>query len=381
MFETRILDLNGCQLQHINYNENPFCENYIGVAGEEVNIYIANTEKQKEWLNRELNQFIDINVNIIKKINYTDGSICVISRNKIGNIIEKKNLNDYKIHTTNVTIKELLGDAPYLDFTYNRLDIKYGRSYKVLCVENASEKCYIPYHLEGDRVFLGVSMAPISTDCLQRVKEWFWENEATVNYLDMFFVQAYDKQLIPVNNYIIYFNDIGENLLDRLSRKSKYNYRREKRILEEKIGKIDIKKYDISDITKDMVDAYFDMKKKTKNKVYNMNWKEYLETYFVSNAYVLSDNKKIIGILFSCEKTQIAYLENFSYDTDYEKFSIGKILYYEFLNSLSKQGKKALYLAGGNYEYKKHFESENHFCFSGTISRNKEHVVKCRMLS
>lgn len=372
MFETRILDINGCHLKHLKYIENPCCDIYSGCMDDQkIWMYVANTERQKKWLEEQIRVIKKDETIMLREILHKNHSLYVISNKEI-DISLFKEYDETHIYISSKKITHVLKEAPYLDFAYNRLDIKYGDNYKLLCIENDDEVLYVPYHEENNRAFLGISMSPISTSCFKLLKQWFWENEPNIRYLDMLFLNAYDKQLQAKNNFIIYFDDKNEDIINRLSKKAKYNYKREKRILQDKIGTLYFQRYDRKDITRELVETYFKMKNKTHNRNYGLDWEEYLNMYFVTNAYVLRDLNCIIGILFSCEKTEIVYLENFSYALNYKQYSIGKIMYYEFLCELCRNGKKVLYLLGGDYEYKKHFNSENHICFSGTISKNLE---------
>ena len=74
---------------------------------------------------------------------------------------------------------------------------------------------------------------------------------------------------------------------------------------------------------------------------------EYVRTYFVSDAYSINLDGKIIAVLLSCEQCDCVFLENLSYDTEYCKYSVGFQIYVFFLQQMIKKGKKQVYTGEG----------------------------------
>lgn len=370
MFETRIFDLVGYDLMHIAFVDGRFFEIYSAMHGEN-SVYILSAVTQYEHKNLEnVRNKLDEDV-ILADNTFEIGSVCrrylLIKDCEIESIIKSTVFSEEEIQLSIVKseISDLIEEAPYLDFSYNRYDV-LGVQYKVLCLDNKTDKVYVPYFVEKEILKLGVSFSPIDRKMLEKILDWLSQNENAAK-IEMMFCLPYCKSLAARNNFSIELPKTSELLFSRVKKKTRGNVRREWKYFTEYVGEVDFIHYEINEITEDLVQEYFDMKYSTHKCQYDMSCIEYLKKYYVSDAYTLEKNGKKYAILFSCQNTKIAYLENFSYDKEYEKFSLGTIIYWKWLEQLILNGNKSLYLAGGNYIYKKHFDSNNELCFSGEI--------------
>lgn len=136
--------------------------------------------------------------------------------------------------------------------------------------------------------------------------------------------------------------DTFDSLLGRLNKKGRYNYNREKRLLQE-LGIIEYAHCDTEQAVNEAVSVFFDFKYKTHGRDYHMLPEEYVRTYLPDNAYWMKLDGKIIAVLLSCEQCECVFLENLSYDMEYSKYSVGFQIYVYFLGEMIKKGKKEVY--------------------------------------
>lgn len=382
MFETRILDISGIDIQHIVRIEGDYLEQYAGKYNDKEYI-ILNAVTNKQLSN--LQAFLDSKEQWIEKCSLELDRESILGGSKHRCVILQKreaferiedlfkvnqeSNEEIDIQIVQKTINELLETEKYLNFAYNRLDYNYGK-YTMLLIKKGIDAVYVPYYKQKDYVFLGVSVSPLDTEMLSAIISWIWMNEKEIMLIEMYFALGYSKVLSARNNFSIDLPQKYEDLLKRATKKTVGNVRRESGYFQRDVGEYTIQRYSRDEISKEMVDVYFDMKFQTYKAMYDMEWEEYLDKYYVTNAYTIEIEKKIYAILFSCEQGEIAYLENFSYDADYAKYSLGTIIYWNWIKKLIEDKKKAIYLAGGNYAYKKHFDSINEMCFTGIIQRN-----------
>ena len=164
------------------------------------------------------------------------------------------------------------------------------------------------------------------------------------------------------DNYLfrIKLPDNIEQLDLRLSSKGRYNIRREKRLVNDSFGDYQfVECMPNTTLAGILMESYLEFKMKTYGKDYGLNLEEYCKKYHVSKIYgLLLGEEKIVGaVLLSCEQCPCVYLENLSYNPDLSKYSLGKIIYDEYLKSLVEKEYKELFLNDGDYSYKKRYGS------------------------
>lgn len=375
MYENRTFDIEEFSIKHINRIENSLIEEYeCEIDGINYLLLIGITKSQKAFLKQILDRYLDDLFILYDKEYILFGCSYRYTIVECRNVIEfRKQIEDKKtqlestIEIVNKNIPDLISPNGYLDFAYNRMDLNYD-SYKVLCITRDEDIVYVPYSIKNEKVILGIGATPLDSGMLKDLLDWVPKNECRIKEIEITFSMAYDNRLAARNNFIVLFPDTYEELLKRVKKKTIGNVRREKTYFENEVDDITFRHYSRKNIDKGLVNTYFRMKKETHQCDYNLEWDEYLEKYYVTDAYTIEQDGHIYSILFSCEQGQIAYLENFSYENKYKKYSLGTILYWHYLAELIKNEKKSLYLAGGSYQYKKHFANMNLLCFSGVIN-------------
>ena len=141
--------------------------------------------------------------------------------------------------------------------------------------------------------------------------------------------------LYQSNDIYISLPETVDALLERVKAKHRYTIKREKRLLSEKYGKLELVVYK-KDIPYEVIELYFSWKQVSVGKVCKMEPKEYLKNYYVSDALLLKAGETNVAVLFFCQVEKVVYLENFSYNVEMEKFSPGYLVYEMFLEELKK---------------------------------------------
>ena len=160
---------------------------------------------------------------------------------------------------------------------------------------------------------------------------------------------------------------------NRLSKKSRYNLKREYRLMCEQFGNVELVQWKAEETPDWIIETYFRYKEKTYGHRYRMKAKDYIDKYFVTNTYALMDKgrKMVFAVLFSCEQFDNVFLENLAYNPGYESYSFGKQIYNQFLYCLINKGKKQVMLGCGNLAYKKSYGSYCFLTYSGMYYANK----------
>lgn len=181
----------------------------------------------------------------------------------------------------------------------------------------------------------------------------------------------YEGQLHKTEDIVLQLPQEEEELFSRLKSKHRYNLGRSQRLVEENVGKLTFRHVEGGNIDDGIVEQYFEWKRKTHGTDYHLSPKSYLAKYHVTDVGQLVAGEKVIGIIFYCKVNRTVYLENLSYDAQYEKYSPGFLTYVFFLKELIGKRCELLYLGGGNYTYKKRFDTVAHTAYTGRIYTNK----------
>lgn len=257
------------------------------------------------------------------------------------------------------------------DMIYNRFDLIYKENVESFFYKFEDKLFAIDAHYENSKAVLNVWGKMFPQDVFERAIENIFEQHLEIRYIEIKRAgNDYKNLLNECNDIRVPIPESEEQLLQRLRAKHRYTIKRIKRLLEEEYGKLEMTLYK-SDIPDRIVEQYFIWKQTTHGMDYHMLPKEYLQKYYVTDGMLLKAGGKNIGVLFFCQVNSTIYLENFSYNTEMEKFSPGYIIYEMFLEELIKRKCTYLYLGGGEYAYKKRFGAEESIAYSGVIYRKE----------
>ena len=248
------------------------------------------------------------------------------------------------------------------NFIYNRFDLISVNDAMCFCIfEDTGLVHYIHAYREDDIIHLGLWMNPIEIEIIDMLCDFIYKQLKGIKRVVFqyyphsrgYISSLLHKQLFrPGNHWKLILPNSFEELASRMSKKFNYNVRREKRIANDEIGPLIIQEYKPETLPQNIIETYYNFKEETHSVIYTIPSEEYIEHYHVTNIYTLEVNGNMEAILFSCEQTDTVYIENLSYNPKLAKYSLGKILYYEFLSILIQKGKKAVYLGSGQQIYK-----------------------------
>lgn len=270
--------------------------------------------------------------------------------------------------------------AEATDFVYNRFDVLFKDSFSFLqCIAKDGTIHVIPLHVEGHEASLGLWLSPVPEDAATAAVEYVFR---TCRRISVVRYQHYSVPLLvkgrggsveKQNHWCIMLPATEADLDSRLSAKKRYNINREKRIAAEQIAHYEIFEHPAETVPEQIVECYFQYKAMTHGIDYHMTPREYLRCYHVTHVYVLrfTDTSEIGAILFSCEQGVNAYLENLTFNPAREKYSLGTILYDEYLRKLVRKGKRSLYLGHGHQIYKTHYGAQENATWNGCIYRTR----------
>ncbi len=254
------------------------------------------------------------------------------------------------------------------DIIFNHFDLIYG-SKKYVHIMTDTKEWTIPFRAENNVAYLGLYLVDMPKDVFDKLISFIFRKNRNIQkiYLKKS-KNNYHNHIRQGNHFRVELPETFDSLLARLNKKGRYNYNREKRLLHE-LGNIEYLHCNTADTLNDVISAFFNFKFQTHGRDYQMLPEEYVRTYFVSDAYSINLDGKIIAVLLSCEQCDCVFLENLSYDTEYCKYSVGFQIYVFFLQEMIKKGKKQVYTGGGYYDYKKRFNSVEDTTYDGYIYR------------
>ena len=270
------------------------------------------------------------------------------------------------------------------DVVQNRFGTVYGK-YTLLELEEGGRSLLVPLHIEGREARLGLFLSPASAAGLEELCAFVFDRfpvtrirwDCSLSPLG----RRYVRRNHPANHWKVALPASADELWARMSRKSRYNRRREEKLLLDRLagdagdadspgggdgtGTLVMTGYEgAGSIPASVVETFFLFKKKLMGREYGLSPLEYLARYQVTNAYTWTCGDRIVAIVFSCEQGQDVFLENLTYDPDLEEFSPGFHLYALVLEGLIGKGKRSLFLGGGRQPYKSRFGGTEDACWN-----------------
>lgn len=253
---------------------------------------------------------------------------------------------------------------------YNRCDLWADR-FALVTVDESNQQYRIMLAVTDIEVYLGVWLLDIPVKVLKVVEKAIFSKYPNIKRIRYEYGLAPSGYSVPKNHFKIHLPETEDELRARLSKKGRYNIKREKDILTKTFGEYKVEEYEAELCPEEIIELYFQMKEATHGVDYHMSPSDYIKSYHISHIYTLKLGEVIGAILLSCEQCSIVYIENLTYDLNYSKYSCGQILYDIYLSKLIKKGFRDLYLAGGNLDYKKRYGSIEENIFNCIVFRNK----------
>ena len=243
------------------------------------------------------------------------------------------------------------------DFIYNRFDKQKAEgTIGIIKINIPDGPLFVQYLITGKTIKLGIWLLKLDACVLKKIRNLLFKKYKFVTSIEFPFIQQPLGYYIRKNHYSLSLPD--SRVFDEMLKKKHYreSFKRE-RELSSLLGERKLEIYDASNCPERIIDFYFENKKKTMNIDYGMTKESYLYSYHVSNVYALFFGDTLVSVLLSCEQCEKVYLENLSYDSAFARYSPGKLVYIYFVKEMIKKQKRSIYLGGGDYEYKKYFNS------------------------
>ena len=261
------------------------------------------------------------------------------------------------------------------DFVRNDFSLLYPGS-EVLEARDESTFFEIPFNISGDKAELALWLENVPYKFISACCDWIFLNYPEVRTVEFsnfpLFENDGKSEFIERTHWKVEMPPSSAELEARLSSKKRYNIKREKRLANEFFEtEFTVVNFTSETVPDEVIEKYFDFKKKTYNIDYKMKPGEYLKSYHVTDIYVLYFGDTVGAIVCSCEQYENVYLENLTYDPEYAKYSLGAILYDEYLKKLIEKKKKSVYLGYGNYSYKALYGAVSQPVFFVTVYRSK----------
>lgn len=253
------------------------------------------------------------------------------------------------------------------DFIYNRFDL-FCDNFIVLMAERGQEKHIIEVRLFDNYAELGIWKMNISKELLENISDFLFHKYAHIGYVKFFFCDTTGNYK-EVKHFSIDFPDSTDDFLQRRSSKSRHRLNKQRHQAEREIGPITYQEFKKENCPDDII-KYYNIWKKRKYNIGEIEAQSYFQKFHVSDIYVLYLGNNIAAMMFSCEQCPIAYLENFSFDIQYSRYSPGQQIYEYVMTRLIDKKFKRVFLAGGDYDYKRYYGSIEEQLYDGVIFRN-----------
>ncbi len=264
------------------------------------------------------------------------------------------------------------------DFIYNRFDL-FCDNYIVLKAERGQERHIIEAHLFDNYAELGIWKLQISNDLLKEISQYLFQNYPNIGYTRFFFCNT-DGKYKAVKHFSIDFPDSTESFLQRRSSKSRHRLNKQRHQAEREIGPISFQEYKREDCPEEII-QYYNKWKERSHHISKIEAESYFQRFHVSDIYALYLGDNLAAIMFSCEQCPIAYLENFSFDIQYSRYSPGQQIYEYVMTRLIDKQFKRVFLAGGDYDYKRYYGSIEETLYDGFLYRNLFHRIKHNLIT
>lgn len=264
------------------------------------------------------------------------------------------------------------------DFIYNRFDL-FCDNYIVLKTERGQEKHILEACLFDNYAELGIWKMQLSNDLLKDISHYLFQNYPNIGYTRFFFCNTNGKYK-EVKHFSIDFPDSTESFLQRRSSKSRHRLNKQRHQAEREVGPISFQEYKRENCPEEIIQCYNKWKERSHH-IGKIEAESYFQRFHVSDIYALYLGEHLAAIMFSCEQCSIAYLENFSFDIQFSRYSPGQQIYEYVMTRLIDKRFKRVFLAGGDYDYKRYYGSIEETLYDGFLYRNLYHRIKHNLIT
>ena len=242
------------------------------------------------------------------------------------------------------------------NFILNRFDLwANGGSFETFHINSGSDDYYVQALYQGDTAELGLWRSSIPGREIMSLARHILRFRRDINRVR---IRAACTRLPFSRKYFYTRLELPptlEELRGRMSRKFRYNLKRERKILEEAEGSLLFEEYHAGNFPADLFAQFAGMKQEIYAGKYIPSGRAYFDDRrIISDVYVMRSGRTgdIISMVLSCEQCPIAYINNLTYDMKYSAYSPGRMIYHYYIEALTKKGRRDLFLGVGTNEYK-----------------------------
>ena len=240
---------------------------------------------------------------------------------------------------------------------------------------------YVQVIYKADRADFGLTLSDIPKREIMSAVQYVFASRPEVMSINIACCRAKFITSPDIPHFRLELPDSVEGLQQRMSRKFRYNLKRERKMLEDAEGPVIFEEYSAGYIPQEIFTEFARMKQATHKLRYVPEGRGYSDyRRLISNAYIMrnSRNGEIISMVLSCEQCPIAYINNLTYEMKYSAYSPGKIIYHHYIETMMKKGYCELFLGAGGPDYKKHYGSVEETVYSVTLFRQfHKRVIYC----
>lgn len=262
---------------------------------------------------------------------------------------------------------------------YNRFDIKYGGSFDVLKIVYNGTVQYISFHIdEKQYCFIGLYMTDIEQIVFDEMLKFLTKKFKKIRRFKVTQSLANHPEMENKVCWVLTVPESVDNYWAQFSSKTRNTRRRKlKNFLKD--NDAEFVYYSREDLTKEIIERFFELKAVTKTDIYYNITEEGVnkmlsDFYNITDVYAIKINGKLEAILlYSITDDKCVYYENVTYNKEYSHYGIGLILYYYGMERLIERGFNKFYLGGGEYCYKKECKAIKYNTHTGIIKVQRWH--------
>lgn len=254
---------------------------------------------------------------------------------------------------------------------------KKGRNYGFYLVEFCfkEEKISLELLINFKIAYLGLWMRELSIEVLNYVEKELFRLLDVNKIIARGSITNYGLSRSRIEWYVELPSNTKE-LHSRLSKKFRYNITREERIISSLFKELHFQYLTSVRIEPWIIKKFIEYKRHEYILPNHYNEESFLIDYPITGAYLLFaddyfSKKDFLAIIFEIHHDKFVFLENLTYNPVYKKYSVGKHLYFKFIEYLINERFKVLFLLGGDLEYKKKFGSQKKIVYDVYIFRFK----------
>lgn len=264
------------------------------------------------------------------------------------------------------------------DLLWNRFDIRYRSNVEWCEIQCGESRYMVAVHDEGQRLRIGILFLPLGLEAVRALFTYLFDTHPSaeiISYQTTGFSLYESWETVQEQESICFLLNLDPVHLpveQRSSRKTRYNLRRSRRLLEEAVGPVEVLAYSADDCPSEILERYFEMKaarfvlRRDESTASSLLWGSRLP---VSHVYVLKSSTSVLSVVLCAEQCETVSLVNLGYDEAFSKYSPGVLLYLEVLRILEEKKKPFLYLGSGDYPYKRLFRSLPFHYYVGDVHR------------